>query len=264
MRFVESGLSSGPTVIFIHGWPDGPQLWEPQMTVLEKQYRCIRMILPGYAYEEKFPFFGVPLATIAADFRDTIKEKIMAGRPASEKPMLVAHDWGCTISYELIYQNPDLISRVCIMDIGQHIKPSIPVALAMVTYQWILAGIFLMPGIIGNPATKAMAWLLGAPSAGLARQRMNHLYFQFWKGVFTGKALPSTKKFNPPGCPTLFIFGAKKPFMFHSNRFIEHVQKQPGSAVIPVASTHWFMVDPKTRDSVTTELAKFLGAASKL
>ena len=39
---------SGPSLVFVHGWPDTARLWERQVAALESRYRCVRVTLPGF------------------------------------------------------------------------------------------------------------------------------------------------------------------------------------------------------------------------
>jgi hypothetical protein len=64
-------------------------------------------------------------------------------------------------------------------------------------------------------------------------------------------------RFNPPTIPTLYMYGARKPFHFHSQRFIDHVKGMPGSAVMPFNADHWFFLRPQCVDDVNRAILKF-------
>ena len=42
------GNPDGPTVLFIHGWPDDASLWRKQVEVLGKTHRCVLLTLPNF------------------------------------------------------------------------------------------------------------------------------------------------------------------------------------------------------------------------
>ena len=41
------GNPEGPTLLFIHGWPDNASLWRKQAAALGGQYRCVLLTLPN-------------------------------------------------------------------------------------------------------------------------------------------------------------------------------------------------------------------------
>ena len=41
--------------------------------------------------------------------------------------------------------------------------------------------------------------------------------------------------------PLLYVYGARKPFMFHSERWLDAVARKPGSAVQGLPCGHWVM-----------------------
>jgi len=70
MKYVQSGKLDGPTIIFIHGWPDTELVWKYQLEVLEANYRCVCLMLPGYELDaagSQLPYFGISLENIASD-----------------------------------------------------------------------------------------------------------------------------------------------------------------------------------------------------
>jgi pimeloyl-ACP methyl ester carboxylesterase len=40
----------------------------------------------------------------------------------------------------------------------------------------------------------------------------------------------------------LFVYGERKPFMFHSRRWLDKLSNQPGSAVLGLPYGHWVMI----------------------
>ena len=40
--------SSGPTLLFVQGWPDNLTLWDELVAALRDRYRCVRVNLPGH------------------------------------------------------------------------------------------------------------------------------------------------------------------------------------------------------------------------
>ena len=272
MKYVQSGKLDGPTIIFIHGWPDTELVWKYQLEVLEANYRCVCLMLPGYELDaagSQLPYFGISLENIASDAADTVQNEIMVDRPkADDKPFLIAHDWGCTIGYMLTTDHPDLFKKCIMLDVAQDIGPSpLSAQLFFVAYQWTLIVIFLLPGFLGTPLAKGFAWFFGAPDVGNVRQSMQHLYFQYWKAMFTGKLHRSWVEWIPPRCPVLYMYGTNpKPRIrpasakWYSQRWLDHLEKTPGCDSIAVPADHWFYVRAPHRDKVNSQMLQFLSS----
>jgi pimeloyl-ACP methyl ester carboxylesterase len=68
------------------------------------------------------------------------------------------------------------------------------------------------------------------------------------------KNLPGRYK---PQCPTLYIYGAQKPVMFHSQRWLDILKQTGGRHECIADGDHWFMeshpdtVNPWIRDWFT-------------
>ena len=41
----------------------------------------------------------------------------------------------------------------------------------------------------------------------------------------------------------LYVYGQRKPFMFHSPQWLERIAALPGSKVLGMRTGHWVMVD---------------------
>jgi hypothetical protein len=49
----------------------------------------------------------------------------------------------------------------------------------------------------------------------------------------------------------LFVYGERKPMRFHSERWLERIRSQPGSAVVALdGRDHWVTRDPRLNDLI--------------
>ena len=103
----------GPLVVMVHGFPDYWGTWKPMMAVLSKAgYRTAALDLRGYNLSDKPPgeaayampnLIGDVAAVIAAEGqKDTI---------------LIGHDWGAAIAWQVILNRPDLVNKLVIMSV---------------------------------------------------------------------------------------------------------------------------------------------------
>ena len=112
---VAGGPSATETVVFVHGWPDDHTVFEPMLSLpgddALSESRCVLVDLPradgaGWVGEDlSFP----RLASLVVD---TI-------RAESDGPVtLVGHDWGSVIASLVLRDQPELVSRCVLLDVG--------------------------------------------------------------------------------------------------------------------------------------------------
>ena len=74
---------------------------------------------------------------------------------------------------------------------------------------------------------------------------MNYPYFNFW---FGGKlAYRRLARRFMPACPMLFIYGRRKPLMFHAKTWADELRSKPGNQVVEFDTGHWVMIQQPER-----------------
>jgi pimeloyl-ACP methyl ester carboxylesterase len=103
-----------------------------------------------------------------------------------------------------------------------------------------LALAWKLSGSLGTRMTRAMARWLRCPSdAGRITYKMNYPYAMQWFGTAGG--FKQAAQIHLP-MPLLFVYGERKPFMFHSAKWLEKVAAQAGCAVKGLPCGHWVMI----------------------
>jgi len=69
---------------------------------------------------------------------------------------------------------------------------------------------------------------------------MGYPYALAWLGAAGG--FQSLQSFDPH-CPMLFLYGERKPIMFHSRTWTDHLAAQSGSRVLGFPTGHWIMIE---------------------
>jgi pimeloyl-ACP methyl ester carboxylesterase len=248
------GRADGPTLVFIHGWPDNASLWRLQAAALGDEYRCILLTLPNFGDQSvKAGGFDFPelVERIAATVRHVQPEGAVG---------LVTHDWGAYLGYLLEQTHPGLVSRMMALDIGGHLgKPDLKSALMIMGYQWALIVCWLVGGIIpplGALMSRGVAKVIRVPSRQRAalRSRYNYPYFYMWRNLLLPWKRRNLLQDYRPACPVAFLYGERKPVMFHSPRWRQMVAETGGYSEGIAGAGHWFMethpelVNRKIRD----------------
>jgi len=237
----------GDTLLLLHGWPDTLHLWDSTVAALQDKRRCVRLTLPGFDLAQAARPTSL---THMSELLCRVLDRVSPGQPVT----LLLHDWGCVFGYEFAARHPDRVACIVAVDIGDHNSAALQQALSakarfqVGAYQVWLALAWLMGRHIspplGNGMTRWMARALRCPApAAQIGWQMNYPYAMRWFGLAGGlrQATPITAR-----CPLLYLYGRRKPFMFHSPAWLAQVAARPGSAVQGFASGHWVMLDQPT------------------
>ena len=227
------------TVVMLHGWPDSHHLWDATVDALKSHFCCVRFALPGFDLAK--PARPTSLVEMTELLR-TIVDQLSPGLPVT----LLMHDWGCVFGYEFAAQHPERVASMVAVDIGDHHSDALRRALdtkarlQVVAYQVWLALAWKIGGSLGSRMTRSMARAMGCRTDPVViGWQMNYPYAMRRFGAFggMGAALPVA-----PVCPLLYVYGERKPFMFHSPQWLEEVRLRPHCAVQVFPTGHWVMV----------------------
>lgn len=240
-EYAIEGKPDGPTLFFIHGWPDDASLWRKQVSALADEYRCVTVTLPNFG-DHAVRAGGFDFPELIAMLHATVG----AVRHGDEKLVLVTHDWGAYLGYLFEQKYPALVERIVALDIGGHKQPeNVRETLFIVGYQWMLILLWWVGGVVpplGTWLTRRFAGLIGVPrrQRGRLRSRCNYPYFYLWRGMLLPPWRDRVLRRYRPGCPVLFLWGEKKPVMFHSAKWLDIVEASGGSSEGIEGAGHWF------------------------
>ena len=230
--------SEGPVVLMLHGWPDTQRLWDRTVADLSTHFRCVRFSLPGFER-------GTGTAASLSEMTALLLRVVETVSP-HEPVTLLVHDWGCAFGYEFAARHPDRVQRIIGVDVGDHNSAalrselSLKAQLGVFTYQFWLALAWLVGGVPGDRMTRWMARRLRCPTlSGEVGCQMNYPYAMKWFGALGGlRAAVSVA----PAQPMLYIYGRRKPFMFHSQAWLASLQGRADCSVRAMPTGHWVMV----------------------
>ena len=231
------------TVLMLHGWPDTHRLWDSTVDALKAEYRCVRFTLPGFDLSK--PPSALPLDKVTS-LIESIVEAVSPAAPVT----LLLHDWGCMFGYEFATTHAKRVSGVIAVDIGDYNTGdylrslSGKAKLGAFAYQlWLAVGWKTGKHISASLADRMTRWMahtIGCRTlpANIGWQ-MNYPYSMAWLGESGGLKVAARVK---PVWPMLYVYGLKKPFMFHSPQWLGKVTATAGSKVEAFATGHWVMM----------------------
>jgi haloalkane dehalogenase len=112
LAYLDEG--DGPPVVFLHGEPTWSFLWRKVIPpVRDAGYRCIAPDLPGFGRSDK----PTNLGWYSYDRHVELITALLSGLDLREATA-VLHDWGGAIGLRVAVENPELISKLVVMDTG--------------------------------------------------------------------------------------------------------------------------------------------------
>jgi epoxide hydrolase 4 len=123
-HYVEAGDPEDPLVLLLHGFPEFWYAWRHQLPALaEAGYHVVAPDLRGYNDSEKpTGVEAYDLSTLVDDVLGLIETFAGPGGGAVGNdeaptcPLLVGHDWGGVIAWEVGIRHPDRIDRLAVLN----------------------------------------------------------------------------------------------------------------------------------------------------
>lgn len=257
-------------MVLLSGWPDNHDVWIKQIEEFQHDYHIVSISSPDHDRLALRKPWGYSLTEVPRMISKSLE--IHLG-PIRKVDLLVTHDWGALWGYYVLQQwsggTNRAVDRLVAVDIGAspHDDPSLPSDIPGITmstpysvpYQLVLASLFalgsgvssslaasiaphmwpLMPLL--SPMDSAFDWHTEAarPQAEV-EWWLGYTYYYIWRNrLGFGSPVPPPLF---PKVPTLFIYGAKKRTMFHSEAFTERLMATTGCRVKEYESAgHWLM-----------------------
>ncbi len=105
-------LGEGPLVVMLHGFPDYWYTWRYQMKALAEDHEVVAMDLRGYNRSDAPE--GVDAYAMKALISDVAAVIHDQGR---ERTILIGHDWGGAIAWQVAIHRPALVERLVILNV---------------------------------------------------------------------------------------------------------------------------------------------------
>jgi len=110
LHFVEHG--DGPTVVLLHGFPEGWSTWRHQLVALaEAGYRAVAPDMRGYGGT------GAPADPSRYSMTHLVGDVVALIDHLGGPAVVVGHDWGCSPAWSTAILRPDLVRAVVGMSV---------------------------------------------------------------------------------------------------------------------------------------------------
>ena len=110
LHYVATG--KGPLVIMLHGFPEYWGFYRGLMEELKGQYRVVAVDLRGYNLSDKpagEAAYAMPI--LVSDVASVIQAE------GASKAIVIGHDWGAAIAWQVAMTRPDLVTRLVAMSV---------------------------------------------------------------------------------------------------------------------------------------------------
>ena len=112
LHSMQAGRADAPPMVLLHGFPEYWAAYKDVMPLLAQNYRVIAPDLRGFNLSSKPEGVRAYAAKhLVADILGLIQSQC-----GGVKPVLVAHDWGGAVAWNLAAQYPDAISHLVIVN----------------------------------------------------------------------------------------------------------------------------------------------------
>lgn len=103
----------GPLVVLLHGFPESRRAWKRQLPALAHAgYRAVAPDLRGYGRSPK------PKGADAYVMTEVVGDVVELIESLSSVPVLVVgHDWGAVVAWNLAMMRPDLVRKLVIVNV---------------------------------------------------------------------------------------------------------------------------------------------------
>jgi len=226
--------NSKQLLVFIHGWPDKPEVWDQVVPEFEKEYQILSISYPNHSSKETLKWGNDIPVTV-----QRIKATIDAVNKSKKPINWIAHDWGAIYTYFFDASYPGTIADMITLDVSPYIRPT----LGMVAYQLVLFWAFLIGGKIGNLMTQAIVKYVkyDPPYKKSINWSWNYHYYYAFAGRFKAaiKKQKSPMDNYKPSCNIAYIWAKNKPYHFHTEKWLKLVRENPDNLAQELNCGHW-------------------------
>lgn len=268
LHYVSQG--EGPLMLMLHGFPEFWYSWRHQIPEFAKDYKVVAIDLRGYNESDK------PNDVSAYRINELVEDvKGVIQGLGYERCVLVGHDWGGAIAWNVAYTYPEFIDRLIVMNFPHPAKfkeglltpqqllrswyifffqlPWLPEWFLQAANYRRIANVFKKTVVDKNTFTSVD---LDAYKTSAARPGALTAMLNYYRNLFRGDVIKQT--WSKLDIPTLLIWGENDialgiELTYGTEKYVEHLTIR----YIPKCS-HWVQQEQPQR--VNQYMREFLSA----
>jgi pimeloyl-ACP methyl ester carboxylesterase len=244
-----AGSPAGKVILFLHGFPEFSLGWKKQLLFFaEKGYFAVAPDQRGYNLSSKPK--GVKAYRIENLVEDVVE---LIKQISTQKIILVGHDWGGGVAWEVSGQHPELIEKLIILNMP-HLKvmrQTLKRNPRQMLRSWY-AGFFQIPFLpewfssLFNFKMLEKSMIRSANKNTFSRHEMA-AYKTAWRNPGAVKAMINwyrAYKYSQPALkrisiPTLILWGKKDKFLLPEMAEKSNLLCAKGKLILIEDATHW-------------------------
>jgi len=111
LHCVEAGREDAPLIVFLHGFPEFWYAWRHQLRALSDRFHCVACDTRGINLSDKpARVEDYAIDVLVEDVRQLI------GALGRDSAVVVGHDWGGFIAWELAVRHPEAVRKLVIVN----------------------------------------------------------------------------------------------------------------------------------------------------
>lgn len=244
-----AGPEQGRTILFLHGFPEFSLGWKNQLLFFaEKGYRVIAPDQRGYNLSSK------PKGVKAYRIENLVTDVVtLIKQLSTQKIILVGHDWGGGIAWEVAGQHPELVEKLIILNMP-HLKvmgDTLKSNPKQLLRSWYF-GFFQIPRLPEWLLSWSNFKLLGksmvktANKNTFSKAELNQ-YKAAWQNPATVGSMINwyrAYKYSKPALkrisvPTLMLWGKKDTFLLPGMAEKSNLMCTKGKLIVLEEASHW-------------------------
>lgn len=213
-------IGEGPLVVMLHGFPDYWYTWRDQMMALKDRFRVVAMDLRAYNLSDQ------PRGVDAYKMSNLVDDVIAVIKAqGEEKAIIVGHDWGGAIAWQLAIYHPDMVEKLIVCNMTH---PTGRSRVALQTLQANENTSYMDDFRKQTAATLPISWMTGWVRDSVARKEYKRAFgrsyvdgmINYYKANTSTKearakwlADPTIKTLPKIEVPVLVIFGTQDQYV---------------------------------------------------
>lgn len=111
LHYVAGGVATRPLMLFVHGFPEFWYAWHEQLLAFSPDFHTVAVDMRGFNLSDKPTDVK---AYRAKHLVEDLRQLILA--LGHQKCVLVAHDWGGAVAWNLAIEHPEVIAKLVIIN----------------------------------------------------------------------------------------------------------------------------------------------------